>query len=69
MFDMLDIILSSIALVLVMEGVTPFLSPRYMRRLMIRIASYSDKVLRIGGLALMLAGVILMYFVHSGAFD
>lgn len=67
--EMLSMVLTAVALVLVMEGLTPFLSPSYMRRLMVKIAGYSDKVLRIGGFVLMLTGVILMYFVHAGAFD
>lgn len=66
---MFDIALTAIALVLVMEGITPFLSPKFMRQIMIRMVSYSDKGLRIGGLVLMLTGAILMYFVHSGIFD
>lgn len=65
----IDIVLTAVSLVLVIEGITPFLSPNYMRQLMLKIAGYSDKILRIGGFVLMLVGVILMFFVHSGAFD
>lgn len=66
---MFDIVLTAIALVLVMEGMTPFVSPSFMRNLMIKMSKYSDNTLRIGGFILMVSGVILMYYVHSGMFD
>lgn len=67
--EFLDIVLTAVALVLVMEGLTPFLSPRFMRELMLKMVKYSDRALRIGGFILMVSGAILMYAVHSGFFD
>lgn len=66
---MLDYLLTAIALLLVMEGVMPFLSPGHARSFMLRIAQQTDKQLRIMGLLLMVVGAALMYFVHSGIFD
>lgn len=66
---MLDYVLTAIALLLVMEGIIPFLSPGYFRRFMIRLVQQTDKQLRGMGFILMIAGVGLMYFVHAGIFD
>lgn len=54
-------LLSAIALMLVLEGVLPFLSPDSWRRMVIRLAQMGDHGLRIGGLISMLLGVGLLY--------
>jgi uncharacterized protein YjeT (DUF2065 family) len=57
-------LLTALALVLVLEGILPFLSPRALRDAAARIAQLDDRALRIIGLVSMLAGVLLIYCVH-----
>ena len=55
----------AIALVLVIEGILPFLKPEGWRNMMSVIAKQSDKALRIMGLVSMLAGVVLLYMIKQ----
>lgn len=57
-------IIPAIALVLVIEGMLPFLSPRIWRDAMSQAAQMPDRVLRSLGFASMMAGVIILYFVQ-----
>ncbi|MDN5848453.1 MAG: DUF2065 domain-containing protein [Nitrococcus sp.] len=57
-------LLTAVALVLVIEGIIPFLSPSFLRRMMLQIVEQTDATLRITGFVTMLAGVILLYVVH-----
>ncbi len=57
-------LLAAVALIFVIEGVIPFLSPATMRRTMQQLTQMSDQVLRTIGLASMLGGVILLYLVR-----
>ncbi len=59
-------ILTAIALVLIIEGIMPFISPHHCRKMMVAMTRCSDRALRIMGLIAMLVGVVLMYLVHSG---
>jgi uncharacterized protein YjeT (DUF2065 family) len=52
------------ALVLVIEGVWPFLSPGGMRRALLFAAAQDDRSLRTAGLVSMLAGLALLYLVN-----
>ncbi|MCS4505156.1 DUF2065 domain-containing protein [Arhodomonas aquaeolei] len=61
---MLEDLLSALALILVIEGIMPFLSPRTMRRVLFQIVQHNDRTLRWTGLATMIAGVILLYLVR-----
>jgi uncharacterized protein YjeT (DUF2065 family) len=56
-------LLSALALVMVIEGILPFLSPRTMRSYMMQMSQMDDRSLRITGLVAMIAGVILLYLV------
>ncbi|QEQ97669.1 DUF2065 domain-containing protein [Neptunomonas concharum] len=51
-------------LVLVLEGILPFLYPQRWRRMVEQLARTDDHVLRIIGLMSMLAGVIGLYIIH-----
>jgi len=62
---MLVLFLSALALMLVLEGILPFVSPRSFRRTLAAVAQVEDRVLRIAGLASMLAGALLLYLVRS----
>lgn len=53
----------AIALVLVIEGIIPFLYPGRWRQLVAQIAMMDDKTLRVIGLSSMLLGLGLLYFV------
>lgn len=57
-------LLIATALVLVIEGIWPFLSPASFRRALITIAAEADGPLRVVGLVTMLAGVALLYLVN-----
>lgn len=59
-----QIILSAAALMLVIEGVIPFLYPSKWRNLVAMLAQISDSQLRIMGLVSMLSGVLLLYLVR-----
>lgn len=52
------------ALVLVVEGMLPFLKPERWRRFINTMTRQSDQALRIMGLASMLLGVVLLYTVR-----
>jgi uncharacterized protein len=50
----------ALSLVLVIEGILPFLSPRSWREMVIQVAGLNNRQLRIMGLISMLAGLGLM---------
>lgn len=57
---------AALALVLVIEGMLPFLKPEAWRKTMGRIADQPNNALRFIGLMSMLMGVILLYVIrHS----
>jgi len=53
------------ALLMVIEGIWPFLSPSSMRRTLLSLAQQEDSVLRVGGLISMIGGVLLLYLVNN----
>lgn len=57
-------LLLAVALMLVIEGLLPFLSPRTLRVMLLEMAAQGDRALRIVGLVSMLAGVGLLYLVN-----
>lgn len=61
---MWDDLVRAIALVLVIEGMLPFLSPEGWRQAMIQAGRLSDKILRIIGLASMIVGVLVLYMTR-----
>lgn len=56
--------LTAIAMMLVIEGILPFLNPAGLRRTLLMLAEQDDRALRVMGLISMVAGVILLYIVH-----
>ena len=54
----------ALSLVLIIEGIMPFLSPQGMRNLMESMSRMDDRSLRISGLVSMVIGVILLYIVN-----
>ncbi|PXF31999.1 hypothetical protein WH50_06625 [Pokkaliibacter plantistimulans] len=51
-------------LLLVLEGILPFLNPRGWKQMMTQLTDMSDLSLRLWGLGSMLAGVCLLYLIH-----
>lgn len=60
---MWDELLIATALILVIEGIMPFLSPGATREAMARMAQMDDRSLRMMGLVCMLIGVGMLYFL------
>ena len=55
---------AALALVLVLEGIWPFLNPGAVRRTLTMIAQTSDATLRLTGAASMLLGVVILYLIN-----
>ncbi|TAJ51469.1 MAG: DUF2065 domain-containing protein [Nevskiaceae bacterium] len=60
-----DDFLRALALVMVIEGMLPFLSPRRFRESLLRAASLEDRPLRLLGLVAMLSGAGLLHFLST----
>jgi uncharacterized protein YjeT (DUF2065 family) len=56
---------AAMSLVLVIEGMLPFIKPETWRKTMGRIADQPDNALRLMGLMSMLMGVVLLYGIKS----
>ncbi|MCY4427092.1 MAG: DUF2065 domain-containing protein [Halieaceae bacterium] len=54
----------AIAMVLIIEGMIPFISPGAWRRMVQSVASLDNRSMRIIGLSSMLLGVALLYLVN-----
>jgi uncharacterized protein YjeT (DUF2065 family) len=52
------------ALLLVIEGIWPFLNPASLRQALLLMAEQSDRSLRVLGLCSMLSGVGLLYLLN-----
>lgn len=59
-----DIFLPALALMLVMEGMMPFLSPSAWREAFTRMIHFRDGQLRFMGLVSMLAGLLILFFTQ-----
>lgn len=55
---------SALALVLVIEGLMPFIAPGAFRRTMTQVGQMPDGQLRLVGLFSMLIGLLLLYWVR-----
>ncbi len=51
-------------LVLVIEGIIPFLSPSAWRAMVLAAARIGDRGLRIAGLCAMVSGTVLLYLIN-----
>jgi uncharacterized protein YjeT (DUF2065 family) len=58
-------LLAALALMLVFEGLLPFLNPGGWRRVVTQLAANSDRHLRTGGLVCMGLGLLLLVGVRS----
>ena len=57
-------LLTALALVLVLEGIMPFINPAGLRKMIAIVAQMNDATLRFIGLSSMLAGLVLLYLVR-----
>ena len=55
---------AALAIASILEGMMPFLNPAAMRRLLQRLVAMEDRELRLGGLASMLFGLVILYLVR-----
>jgi hypothetical protein len=60
-----EIFLPALALMLVMEGVLPFIAPAAWREAFTRMIQFNDGQLRFMGLSSMLAGLLILWFSQS----
>jgi uncharacterized protein YjeT (DUF2065 family) len=60
-----DSLLTALALMLVIEGLLPFLAPGTWREAFRRLIEMNDGQLRFIGITSMLAGLLLLYFVRG----
>lgn len=58
-------LLAAVALMLVIEGIVPFLKPDALRRALALMGQMDNRTLRISGLVSMFAGLVLLYFVRN----
>jgi len=58
-------ILTAVALLLIIEGMLPFVGPNRYKQLVAQIAQLSDNQLRIFGLSIMISGLFLLFLVRG----
>ena len=56
---------AALALVLVLEGLIPFLSPRSYRNMVQQMAQMPEQMLRNVGLVLIIVGLLLLYLIRG----
>ncbi len=56
---------AALGLMLVIEGILPFLNPRGIKRVLATMAAMDDGALRVAGAASMAAGVLLLWLIRS----
>ena len=58
-------LLAAFALVMIIEGIIPFISPQGYKNTMQQLTAMPETTLRSIGLGLMLVGAVSLYFVRS----
>lgn len=56
---------AAFALYLVLEGLVPFANPGGMKRTLLQLSQLEERTLRFAGLASMIGGALLLYFVRG----
>lgn len=56
---------AAVALVLVIEGLLPFLNPAKYKETMQQMSAFPEQTLRMIGLGSMIAGVVFLYLVRG----
>ncbi len=57
-------LLAAFGLMLVVEGILPFLNPSGIRQALLQMTQMEDRVLRLVGLGSMLAGLLVLYVIR-----
>jgi len=55
---------SALALVLVIEGIMPFVAPDKWKHILAQVLQLDDRTLRIFGGALMVTGIVILYSIN-----
>jgi len=58
-------ILTAFALVLIIEGMLPFIGPSKYRQWVVQVAKLTDNQLRNVGLTAMIAGLVMLFIVRN----
>ena len=56
---------AALGLLLVIEGVLPFLSPGAIRRTLARVSTMDDATFRVAGAVSMLGGILILWLARS----
>jgi uncharacterized protein YjeT (DUF2065 family) len=56
---------AGLSILMVLEGLLPFLNPGGARRVFAQLAVLSERDLRVGGLVSMLVGLVVLFLVRS----
>ena len=62
--DFWQVLPAALALVFIIEGMMPFLSPGRWRQMVVSVAQMEDRVIRNFGLGSMLFGLFVLYLVN-----
>ena len=55
-------LLAAFGLMLVLEGILPFLNPRALRQTLLKMTQLEDRILRFAGVVSMALGLLVLYF-------
>jgi uncharacterized protein len=58
-------LLAALAILLVLEGLLPFLNPGTTKRMFAQLSELGERELRVAGLIAIVAGLLLLFFVRS----
>ena len=58
-------LLAAVAILLVLEGLLPFINPEGTRRVFARLSEVTSKELRVAGCVSLVLGLLLLYLVRS----
>jgi uncharacterized protein len=58
-------LLAALAILLVLEGLLPFLNPAATQRVLAQVSKLGASELRVAGLVSIAAGLVLLFFVRS----
>ena len=62
--DFWQVLPLAIALVFIIEGMLPFISPNRWRTMLVMVEQMDDRMIRNVGLGSMLFGVVILYLMH-----
>ena len=62
--DFWQVFPAALALVLIIEGLMPFISPNHWRNMLATVAQMDDRVIRRIGFGSMMLGLVLLYLVN-----